>query len=72
MISKVSEFIKKAQEYSKFIAAVVGGVFIVVSGNLELPADVVKWVQIGVAILTAFAVYQFPNVSADEPGKHVQ
>lgn len=67
MIGKVSTFIKKAQEYSKFIAAVAGGVFIVVSGNLDLPADVVKWVQIGVSILTAFAVYQFPNVSADEP-----
>jgi hypothetical protein len=33
----ISEFIKKAQAYTKFAVAVVGGVLIIVSTNLELP-----------------------------------
>ena len=70
MLSKVSEFIRKAQGYTKFWVAVVSGILIVVSTNLELPADVIKWIQVGIAIATAFSVYAFPNVSADEPGAH--
>jgi hypothetical protein len=65
----ISEFIKKAQAYTKFAVAVVGGVLIIVSTNLELPDEVTKWAQIVIAIATAFSVYAFPNV-ADVAGEH--
>ena len=60
-MQKVSDFIKKAQGYTKFWVAVVGGILIIVSGNLELPAEVIRWIQTGISIATAFSVFQFPN-----------
>jgi hypothetical protein len=69
-MSKVSDFIKRAQAYTKFWVAVAGGILIIVTGNLELPAEIIKWIQTGISIATAFSVFQFPNVTADEPGAH--
>lgn len=62
MLSKVSALITRAQEYTKFWVAVVGGVLFIVSDNLALPEEVLTWVKVGIAIATAFSVYQFPNV----------
>lgn len=71
MLGKISAFIKKAQAYTKFGVAVIGGVLIIVSNNIDLPDEVHKWAQIVVAIATAFSVYAFPNVTSDdEPGEH--
>ena len=69
-MKKISEFIKKAQAYTKFAVSVIGGVLIIVSTNLDLPDEVTKWAQIGIAIATAFSVYAFPNVTSDESGAH--
>ena len=52
-MEKISAFIKKAQGYTKFAVAVVGGVLIIVSTNLDLPDEVIKWSQIVIAIATA-------------------
>ena len=69
-MEKISAFIKKAQGYTKFAVAVVGGVLIIVSTNLDLPDEVIKWSQIVIAIATAFSVYTFPNADvADVDGK---
>jgi hypothetical protein len=68
MLSKVSEFIKKAQGYTKFYVAVVGGILIILSD--VLPEEWKHYAQVAISIATAFAVYQFPNVVADELGQH--
>jgi hypothetical protein len=70
MLETISAFIRKAQAYTKFAVAIIGGVLIIISTNLELPGEVVKWAQVVVAILTAFSVYAFPNVPEDVPGDH--
>ena len=70
MLETISAYLRKAQEYTKFIVAIVGGLLIIVSTNLELPGEFTKWAQIVVAILTAFSVYAFPNVPAEPEGRH--
>lgn len=61
-MENVVGFIKRAQAYAKFWVAVVGGVLFIVANNLELPEEVLTWVNVAIAIVTAFSVYQFPNV----------
>jgi hypothetical protein len=61
----VSAWIKSAQRYTKFWVAVLGGALIILSGELPIDDEVSKWLKIGLAILTAFSVYQFPNAPTD-------
>ena len=58
---KVAGWIKQAQKYTKFWVAVLGGALTVVAGEVAIDETVARYVQIGLAILTAFSVYQFPN-----------
>jgi hypothetical protein len=62
---KVAAWIKTAQQYTKFWVAVVGGALVIITGELALDDEVVRYIRIGIAILTAFSVYQFPNVPSD-------
>jgi len=64
-MKKAIEFIKQWQAYAKFWVAVIGGVLFIVSDNINLPDEVTKWVQVGIAIVTAFSVYRFPNKIPD-------
>lgn len=62
--------IRRAQAYAKSIVAAVGS--IVTAASTLIPADWQPYITFGLAILTAFATYQIPNVPADEDGpKHV-
>ena len=65
MLAKVSEWIKTAQEYTKFIVAVVGGLLVV--GAAFIPAEWSPYVTAVVAAATAFSVYKFPNVTRETP-----
>jgi hypothetical protein len=67
-MSKVSDFIKRAQAYTKFYVAVIGGILIILSD--VLPDEWKHYAQVAIAIATAFSVYQFPNVVVDVPGDH--
>ena len=60
MLSKISEYIKVAQEYTKFAVAVIGGLLTVAAGFI--PSEWSPLIQTIVAALTAFSVYQVPNV----------
>jgi hypothetical protein len=62
---KVAAWIKTAQQYTKFWVAVVGGVLVIITGELALDDEVVRYIRIGIAVLTAFSVYRFPNVPTD-------
>ena len=62
---RVASWIKTAQHYTKFWVAVAGGALTIVSGELAIDEDAKRYIQIGIAVLTAFSVYQFPNAPAD-------
>lgn len=62
---KVVDWIRSAQKYTKFWVAVLGGALTVVAGQVALDPEVSRIVQIGLALLTAFSVYQFPNAPED-------
>lgn len=53
---------KAAQQYAKFIAAMVGvGMTTAASEGFEAPS----WLVISLAVLTAASVYAIPNVAND-------
>lgn len=54
--------IKSAQAYTKFWIAFFGGGLIIVTNVVPIDPQWAKWIGIGLAIATAFSVYQFPNV----------
>lgn len=62
---RVSEYIRAAQVYAKFWAAVAGGVLIVITGQVPLPEGWQEGITVVLAIVTAFSVYQFPNAPVD-------
>jgi hypothetical protein len=68
MIEKISALIVKAQEYTKFIVAVIGGLLVI--GAAFIPAEWAPYITAVIAAATAFSVYKFPNVVPDVPGKH--
>ena len=66
MLAKVSAFIVRAQEYTKFIVAVVGGLVTILAGFI--PSEWAPLIQSVLAAATAFSVYKFPNVPAVDDG----
>ena len=58
---KFIALIASAQAYAKFWVAVAGGVLIIATQNVPIPEEWVGWATTGIAILTAFSVYQWPN-----------
>ena len=68
MLEKVSALIVKAQEYTKFIVAVIGGLLVI--GAAFIPAEWSPYITSVIAAAPAFSVYAFPNVTPDVPGKH--
>lgn len=54
-------WVQSAQAYAKFWVAVAGGVLIIATQNVPIPDEWVGWATTGIAILTAFSVYQWPN-----------
>lgn len=68
MLNQIKEWLVKAQEYTKFIAAFLGGVLVILTqtvGDSFIPEDWRGWVVTAIAVLTAFSVYQFPNIRTD-------
>ena len=63
MIEKIKAFVIKAQEYTKLIVSIVGGLAIV--GAQFIPAEWSPIVTAVIAALTAFSVYQFPNITPE-------
>lgn len=61
--------LKSAQAYAKFWVAVAGGVLIIITSNVPIDAEVERWITTGLAIVTAFSVFAFPNAvpEIDEP-----
>lgn len=51
---------------AKFIAALIGAAGSVLSAGV-LPDSVAKWVAVGIAALTAIAVYLVPNAPKPAP-----
>lgn len=62
---KVAGWIRSAQKYTKFWVAVLGGALTVIAGEVAIDETVGRYIQIGLAVLTAFSVYQFPNAPED-------
>ena len=58
---KIIAGIQSAQAYAKFWVAVAGGLLIIATQNVPIPEEWVGWATTGIAILTAFSVYQWPN-----------
>ena len=63
MIAKIEALIVSAQAYAKLIASVVGGLLVI--GAQLIPSEYTAIVTTVIVVLTAFSVYQFPNVSGD-------
>jgi hypothetical protein len=61
MIGKIQALIVSAQQYAKLIASVIGGLLVI--GAQFIPAEYSTIVTAIVVVVTAFSVYQFPNVS---------
>jgi hypothetical protein len=61
MIAKIEALIVSAQAYAKLIASVIGGLLVI--GAQFIPAEYSTIVTAIVVVVTAFSVYQFPNVS---------
>ena len=61
MIAKVQAFIVQAQAYAKLAVAIVGGVLVIAAQFF--PPVSVPYITAGIAIMTAFSVYKFPNVT---------
>ena len=61
MIEKIKALIVSAQAYAKLIASVVGGLLVI--GAQLIPSEYTAIVTTVIVVLTAFSVYQFPNVS---------
>lgn len=57
--------LKSAQAYAKFWVAVAGGVLIVITSNVPIDEEITRWITTGLAIITAFSVYAFPNTVPD-------
>ena len=56
---------KQAQKYAKFIAAML--TVLVTSGVGLIPGEYTGWLQLVIALVGAFAVYQVENVDPDAP-----
>lgn len=63
MLDKIKAGVIKAQAYAKLIAALVGGALTI--GASFIPADWRGWIITALAILTAFSVYKFPNITPE-------
>ena len=61
MIEKIEALIVSAQAYAKLIASVIGGLLVI--GAQLIPTEYTAIVTTVIVVLTAFSVYQFPNVS---------
>lgn len=61
MIEKIEALIVSAQQYAKLIVSVVGGLLVI--GAQFIPSDYTTIITAVIVVLTAFSVYQFPNVS---------
>jgi hypothetical protein len=61
MIAKIEALIVSAQAYAKLIVSVVGGLLVI--GAQLIPSEYTAIVTTVIVVLTAFSVYQFPNVS---------
>jgi hypothetical protein len=60
MIKKIEAAIVAAQAYAKLVVSVIGGLLVI--GAQFIPAGWSEAVTAIVVVLTAFSVYQFPNV----------
>ncbi|ANP74552.1 hypothetical protein [Cryobacterium arcticum] len=58
-IAKIKAKIAEAQAYAKFVAACVGGALTV--GSSLIPTEWAIYATVGLAVLTAFSVWRFPN-----------
>jgi hypothetical protein len=63
MIDKIQALIVQAQAYAKLIVSVVGGLLVI--GAQLIPTEYTATVTAIVVVLTAFSVYQFPNVESE-------
>jgi hypothetical protein len=63
MIDKIQALIVQAQAYAKLIVSVVGGLLVI--GAQLIPTEYTAIVTAIVVVLTAFSVYQFPNVESE-------
>jgi hypothetical protein len=61
----------KAQEYAKFLVALVGS--FATAGSTFIPAEWSPYVSLVLALLTTIATYAVPNVkpTADDEPKHL-
>jgi hypothetical protein len=73
MLEKITQFITRAQAYSKAIVAAVGGLLTTLA-SLEaqlglniIPAEAQPWITFALAVLTAFSVWAVPNIPASKP-----
>lgn len=63
-------WVQSAQAYTKFWVAFLGGVLIIVTQSVAIPEDWSRWITTGIALATAFSVFQFPNkVPPVDPGE---
>ena len=63
MLAKIQGYILQAQGYAKLAAAIVGGLLVI--GAQFLPPEWVIYATAAVAIITAFSVYKFPNITTE-------
>lgn len=63
MLGTIASYIKQAQQYTKFIVAIVGGLLTVAAAFI--PVEWSPVIQSVLAALTAFSVYAFPNVTPE-------
>lgn len=61
MIQKIKALVLRAQEYAKLIASIAGGLLAV--GVQFIPSEYTTIITAVILAITAFSVYQFPNIS---------
>lgn len=63
--------IGRVRPYAKFVAAIVtAALAAIVQFAVPVPELVTKWLQLGVAVLGAIAVYAVPNASPEGEPQH--
>jgi hypothetical protein len=61
MIEKIKNVVLKAQAYAKLVASIAGGLLAI--GVQFIPSEYTALITAIILAVTAFSVYQFPNIT---------